>query len=93
VTQDDPTLPSTTTSEQDRKTLGQRKINAIWETTQAIIAVAVTFTTLGVCSWLVMHGEGAAGAFLILSNVFFLVVGTYFQRTNHTKSSGSDDHR
>lgn len=68
--------------------IGQRKINLRWETTQATIAIAVTLTTLAVCAYLVIKGEGASGAFLILSNVFFLVVGTYFQRTNHTKTGG-----
>lgn len=64
-----------------------RRINMMWETTQAIVAIAVTLTTLGTCAYLVVKGDGAMGAFLLLSNVFFLVVGTYFQRTNHTKSS------
>lgn len=89
----DTALAATTTSEEDRKTLGQRRINLIWETTQAAVAVSVTITTLGVCAYLVTHDRGSEGAFLLLSNVFFLVVGTYFQRTNHTKSSGSADYR
>lgn len=77
-----------------KRTAGQRMINATWEITQAIIAVAVTGTTLCVCAYLVTRGEGGSGAFLILSNVFFLVVGTYFQRTNHTKSANvQEDHR
>lgn len=82
-------IPSTTTSEQDRKTAGQRRINFTWEATQAAIAITVTITTLYVCARLIVRPEGNEGAFLLLSNVFFLIVGTYFQRTNHTKSSGS----
>ncbi len=78
----------TTTAEEDRATHGQRRINVMWETTQAIVAIAVTMTTLGVCAYLVVNGANPDGAFLLLSNVFFLVVGTYFQRTNHTKIGG-----
>jgi hypothetical protein len=94
-TRPDPTLASTTTSEEDRKTAGQRQINRVWEYTQATIAVAVTLTTLWVCAALAMTGRGNEGAFLLLSNVFFLVVGTYFQRTNHTKGSSgeNEEHR
>lgn len=86
-------LPPDTTAEQDLKSFGQRRINLMWEATQAVVAVSVTLTTLGTCAYLVTHDRGSEGAFLLLSNVFFLVVGTYFQRTNHTKSSGSSDYR
>lgn len=71
----------TTTQEQDRYTLGQRKINFIWETTQAVIAVAVV-------------GANVIAAFMLpvessmLSNAFFLVIGFYFGRTNHARSGG-----
>jgi len=75
--------------ERAKKTTGQRRINFLWESTQAIVAVSVTITTLSVCATLIIRGGSEVGAFLLLSNVFFLIVGTYFQRTNHTKSSGS----
>lgn len=86
----DGSLPATTTVQEDLTTAGQRHINAIWERTQQIIAVAVTTITLGACAYLALYGEPAmqTPAFLLLSNVFFLVVGTYFQRTNHTKTGG-----
>ena len=89
-------LSPTTTSEQDLRTAGQRQINRIWEYTQAIVALFVTATTLIVAGAMAIRGEGNNGAFLLLSNVFFLVIGTYFQRTNHTKIGGvggTDDHR
>lgn len=77
-----------------KRTAGQRTINAIWEVTQALIAISVTVTTLAVCAHLVVSGRSSEGAFLLLSNVFFLVVGTYFQRTNHTKSASvQEEHR
>lgn len=83
-----PPLPPTTTAEQDLVTYGQRRINIIWEVTQAAVAIAVTFTTLYVAARLAINEKGETAAFLLLSNVFFLVVGTYFQRTNHTKVGG-----
>lgn len=87
TTPDKPLAPDTT-AEQDLKTHGQRRINLIWEVTQAVVAILVTLTTLGVCAYQVADGHSGEGAFLLLSNVFFLVVGTYFQRTNHTKVGG-----
>ena len=92
---EDSTQP-TTTAEQNLVTAGQRQINRVWEYTQAAVAVAVTLTVLFVSGCLAIKGEGNNGAFLLLSNVFFLVIGTYFQRTNHTKVGGvggSDDQR
>jgi Co/Zn/Cd efflux system component len=87
-------LPPETTAEEDRRTYGHRRINIMWEMTQSIVAVSVTLTTLGVSAYQIIQGRGAEGAFLLLSNVLFLVIGTYFQRTNHTKSSDrSEIHR
>jgi len=40
-----PIAPKTTTQE-DLTTAGQRRINIIWEVTQAIIAVAITFAII-----------------------------------------------
>lgn len=73
-----------------KRTAGQRTINAIWEVTQATIAIAVTVDTLYVAAQLslVMAGGKADSAFLLLSNAFFLVIGFYFGRTNHTRMGG-----
>lgn len=76
----DPALPSVTTSEQDRTTLGQRRINLIWETTQAAIAVSVTFAAI------VAATRGQVSE--MLGNAFFLVIGFYFGRTNHERRGG-----
>lgn len=83
----DPSVPAKTTFQEDLKTAGQRRINIIWEGTQAIIALLVTATTLYVSSSLSLRGEGTA-AFLLISNAFFLVIGFYFGRTNHQRSGG-----
>ena len=83
--------------EEGRKTLGQRRINLIWEATQSVIALGVTFSTLYVSSVMVLRGGDKTDAVvLLLSNSFFLVVGFYFGRTNHQKIGGvgrSDDGR
>jgi hypothetical protein len=78
----------TTTEEQQRQTAGQRKVNLIWEFTQATIAIAVTVSTLFVAARLALSDHTATAAFLLLSNAFFLVVGFYFGRTNHQRVGG-----
>lgn len=83
----DPPKPSVTTAEQDRTTQGQRKVNLIWEVTQASIAVAVVIANLivGVYSGI---NPDAGEVPDILSNSLFLVIGFYFSRTNHTAIGG-----
>lgn len=73
-------LKPTTTEEQDTVTAGQRKINIIWETTQSFIAIAVTAALIFV-SIKEINGEE-------LKNAFFLIIGFYFSRTNHTTVGG-----
>ena len=77
-------------SEKARQTAGQRRINILWELTQAIIAIAVTLATLYVSAKLTIDGSSDMAAFLLLSNAFFLVIGFYFGRTNHTRTGGVD---
>jgi Na+/phosphate symporter len=90
----EPTLPDVvaakTTAEEDRHSQGQRRINVIWEGTQAIIAVTVTGATLYVAAMLALKDAGQTAAFLLLSNAFFLVIGFYFGRTNHQRVGGVD---
>ena len=73
-------VASTTTSEQDRHSLGQRRVNLVWEGTQAAIAVSVTCATL----YAALNGIESSA----LGNAFFLVVGFYFGRTNHQRVGG-----
>ena len=83
--------PSTTTHEEDRTTAGQRRVNMIWELTQAVIAVCVTTAATAVAAYRATHAEPIApdgAALQLLSNAFFLIVGFYFSRTNHTKVGG-----
>jgi hypothetical protein len=67
---------------------GQRRINLIWEITQAFVAVAVTMVTLYVSANLTLTEKGDQAAALLLSNAFFLVIGFYFGRTNHQRVGG-----
>lgn len=73
-------MPSSTTPEQDRTTLSQRRINLVWEGTQAMIAASVTLAMIYCAVSKIQSPE--------LTNSFFLIVGFYFSRTNHTKVGG-----
>jgi len=73
-------LPANTTEEEDRHTLGQRRVNIIWEVTQAFIAVSVTLANI--------YAGLASIESDALHNTFFLVVGFYFGRTNHQRVGG-----
>lgn len=91
-------IAPTTTAAQDTTATGQRRVNLIWETVQASIAVSVTGVTLwvsaNISSLLVtpgaMESQAAAGslAFMLLSNLTSLIIGFYFGRTNHQKTGG-----
>lgn len=76
----DESLPPTTTRQQDKTLSGQRQVNLIWEVTQAIIAVAVTLA--------VIYASIVGVADDVLTNAFFLIVGFYYSRTNHTAIGG-----
>lgn len=71
---------SKTTVEEDLKTASQRKVNLVWETTQAVIAVAVT----GAVIFASLAGKESQ----ILGNAFTLIIAIYFVRMNHTKTGG-----
>ena len=82
-----PSLPPETTHQQDLTTEGQRRINLIWEYTQAIIAIVVVLANIGVQVSVVLTGTKTPIP-ESLSNVLFLVVGFYFSRTNHAAIGG-----
>ena len=84
-------IQSTTTAEEDLesagqreaetlKTSGQRKVNLIWETTQALIAFAITISII-YCD---VNGIKTDN----LGKAFILVITMYLIRTNHTKVGG-----
>jgi hypothetical protein len=74
-------------SESALTTAGQRRINVIWEMTQAIIAIVVVLANILVWIFIVFNKvteEIPSG----LTNALFLVVGFYFSRTNHQAIGG-----
>lgn len=84
--------------ERERVTAGQRRINIIWEATQSVIALLVTSTGMYTAARLALRHDDDANsksmaitAFLLISNVVFLVIGFYFGRVNHQRVGGVGD--
>lgn len=69
-------------------TAGQRKVNLIWEYTQAFIAIVITLAIVASSVAATLTGKGEQSIPNILCAGFGLVIGTYFQRTNHEKIGG-----
>jgi len=81
-------LAPTTTTQEDLTTKGQRRINLIWEVTQASLAILVTLANMIVCVIRATH-VGPQGEYpVVLASAFFLIMGAYFQRTNHQMIGG-----
>jgi hypothetical protein len=85
-------LPPTTTRQDDITKAGQRKVNLVWEYTQAAIALFVVVANLIVGVWfgLTAHQHPVPSVEFppVLSNTMFLIVGFYFSRTNHQAVGG-----
>lgn len=88
-------LTPDTTAESDRQSLGQRRVNIIWEGNQAVIALVVVLTGMYTSANLALRLDStengksiAITAFLLISNTVFLVIGFYFGRTNHQRVGG-----
>lgn len=75
-------MASKTTVEEDLKTAGQRKINNVWEYTQAMIAMAIVLTT---CFGVIANGKDTSFFSPQWWTVLGLVIGFYFGRTNHAR--------
>lgn len=82
-------LPNTptTTLQQDLTTAGQRRVNLIWEYTQAAIAVIVVLANIFAALFNVFNGRDIDVP-IILSSSLFLIIGFYFSRTNHQAIGG-----
>lgn len=74
------TLAPRTTQQEDLVTAGQRRVNLIWEFTQATIAISITWAII-YCSIKNLPKD-------VLTNAFFLIVSMYFVRTNHKLIGG-----
>ncbi len=73
-------LQANTTQQQDITKAGQRRINLIWECTQAVIAISITISVI-YCAINKIESP-------VLNNAFFLVVSMYLVRTNHKLIGG-----
>ena len=82
----DPSLPAKTTFQEDLTTAGQRRVNLIWEYTQAAIALLVVVTTM-LCGGIGMYQNVQIPT--IISVAFGMITGFYFSRTNHEKVGGT----
>jgi len=83
-----PSLPPSTTLQQDKTTAGQRKVNLIWEWTQAIISVLIVISNMAVAIFQGLNYGSNESHPVVLSSALFLVVGFYFARTNHAAIGG-----
>jgi hypothetical protein len=81
-------VPPTTTEQEDLTTAGQRKVNLIWEYTQAAIAIMIVLTCVIVAAVLAIREQGDKFP-VILSSLVMLVIGFYFSRTNHAAIGGT----
>lgn len=73
-------LPPDTTAEEDITTAGQRRVNLIWEFTQATIAILITMAMI--------YSEIKNLDSVAIRMGFSLIVGFYFSRTNHQAIGG-----
>lgn len=73
-------MPPTTTHQDDLVVAGQRKINLIWEYTQASVTVLIT----GAIIYCEIHKIDSD----VLKFAFVAITSTYYARTNHTKVGG-----
>lgn len=77
------TLPPKTTQQEDITKAGQRRINLIWEITQAAVAFSIT--------WAFIYCAVNKIENTVLTNAFFIIVTLYFVRTNHQIIGGVSD--
>ena len=83
-------IPPNTTQEEQLHTAAQRRINSIWELTQAGIAISITIATLFTIISLINRNTQILVpietlVLFMLATSFFLVIGFYFGRTNHAR--------
>jgi hypothetical protein len=68
---------------------GQRRVNLIWEVTQAIIALSVVIANIAVAIHIGFSDSKTAIIIpQVLTDSLFLVIGFYFGRTNHASVGG-----
>lgn len=83
-----PSMAPNTTTEEDKHTASQRRVNMIWEHTQMAIALIVVVSTMVGGVYMTLRGLPESHMPTILSVAFGTVVGFYFGRTNHQYVGG-----
>lgn len=81
-------MAANTTAQEDMTKAGQRKINMIWEVTQAYIAFVVVTVNMVAGMIFTVRQKDFSDYPFILSSSLFLIIGFYFSRTNHTAIGG-----
>jgi hypothetical protein len=81
-------ISRTTMTQQDLTKAGQRKVNLIWEYTQMVIALMVVGSACAAGLHATFAGQNGEQIPTILSALVGVVVGSYFQRTNHMNIGG-----
>lgn len=76
------------TAQEDLTTAGQRKINLIWEYTQATIAITTVFGNVATSMFFAFNRIPMVEYPIVLSSALFLIIGFYFSRTNHAAIGG-----
>lgn len=86
-------IEPTTTAAEDLVAHGQRRINILWEVTQAIIALSVTTVTVFVLARASLTPQPLDNNQQIAINQLMvmvtLILSFYFSRTNHSNTGGS----
>lgn len=82
----DPSMPAQTTFQEDLTTAGQRKVNLIWEYTQAIIAIVVVVTSM--VSGIIGQIKTEMQVPNLIGVAFGMITGFYFSRSNHSAIGG-----
>ncbi len=86
-----PEVFASTQAAKDKRTdeteSGQRRVNLIWEATQALIALGVVGAVLAICMRIAFAAIDLKVP-EVLQNALFLIVGFYFSRTNHAAIGG-----
>lgn len=74
-------------SEKSLMTEGQRRINLMWERTQAFIAIVVVTITMFASGYGYIAGKTEVP--ILMGTMMGTVVGFYFGRTNHSRTGGA----
>lgn len=96
-------MPENTEAEQEKTTAGQRRINLIWETTQAkialfVVVVGVSINAIVILLCFIFIRDVTVNQVVLISLCLQfinltagIVIGFYFSRTNHQAIGGEGE--